>query len=172
MNFLSRRYALFTLVGIAGEDDLDAPDTAAPAGRSTGHSGNRAGQGPSRSDNGLAAAEDAVATRRFGKLGKPEKPLHRVPKPILGPSQSEGARDQLLAELESLDSAHAATAWAQLVLPTKNTLTAVDAQRVEDAFQAGLVNLGVGSGEGFKTPGKTERPPGSGGSKSKELVRG
>jgi hypothetical protein len=26
----ARRYALFTLVGIAGEDDLDAPDLAAP----------------------------------------------------------------------------------------------------------------------------------------------
>src|ERR1700722_6793284 len=26
----ARRYALFTLVGIAGEDDLDAPDVAAP----------------------------------------------------------------------------------------------------------------------------------------------
>ena len=27
----ARRYALFTLVGIAGEDDLDAPDLATPA---------------------------------------------------------------------------------------------------------------------------------------------
>src|SRR5271157_6060644 len=27
----ARRYALFTLVGIAGEDDLDAPDLIAPA---------------------------------------------------------------------------------------------------------------------------------------------
>src|SRR3954463_11035470 len=26
----ARRYSLFTLVGIAGEDDLDAPDTGAP----------------------------------------------------------------------------------------------------------------------------------------------
>ena len=31
----ARRYALFTLVGIAGEDDIDAPDLMAPAsGRS------------------------------------------------------------------------------------------------------------------------------------------
>jgi ERF superfamily len=27
----ARRYSLFTLVGIAGEDDLDAPDLAEPA---------------------------------------------------------------------------------------------------------------------------------------------
>ncbi len=32
----ARRYALFTLVGIAGEDDLDAPDLAAPTNRTVG----------------------------------------------------------------------------------------------------------------------------------------
>src|SRR5579864_5868125 len=32
----ARRYALFTLVGIAGEDDLDAPDLAAPTAQSWG----------------------------------------------------------------------------------------------------------------------------------------
>ena len=31
----ARRYALFTLVGIAGEDDLDAPDVAMPNGKGT-----------------------------------------------------------------------------------------------------------------------------------------
>ena len=29
----ARRYALFTLVGIAGEDDMDAPDLAVPSGQ-------------------------------------------------------------------------------------------------------------------------------------------
>src|SRR5271155_2010657 len=32
----ARRYALFTLVGIAGEDDLDAPDLTAPTGSPSG----------------------------------------------------------------------------------------------------------------------------------------
>ena len=32
----ARRYALFTLVGIAGEDDLDAPDLATPTNRTSG----------------------------------------------------------------------------------------------------------------------------------------
>src|SRR5580704_14958922 len=41
----ARRYALFTLVGIAGDDDLDAPDFIAPPGRTTAQSGSRAGQG-------------------------------------------------------------------------------------------------------------------------------
>ena len=31
----ARRYALFTLVGIAGEDDLDAPDLLSPAAPET-----------------------------------------------------------------------------------------------------------------------------------------
>src|SRR5262249_10676622 len=33
----ARRYALFTLVGIAGEDDLDAPDLIAPTKPTPGH---------------------------------------------------------------------------------------------------------------------------------------
>jgi ERF superfamily len=32
----ARRYALFTVVGIAGEDDLDAPDLAKPTSRTSG----------------------------------------------------------------------------------------------------------------------------------------
>src|SRR6266540_2149012 len=35
----ARRYALFTLVGIAGEDDLDAPDLCAPAPGALGRAG-------------------------------------------------------------------------------------------------------------------------------------
>ena len=35
----ARRYALFTLVGIAGEDDLDAPDLATPTTRMPGVNG-------------------------------------------------------------------------------------------------------------------------------------
>jgi len=32
----ARRYALFTLVGIAGEDDLDAPDLLTPTQKGPG----------------------------------------------------------------------------------------------------------------------------------------
>ena len=32
----ARRYALFTLVGIAGEDDLDAPDLKTPSAKNAG----------------------------------------------------------------------------------------------------------------------------------------
>src|SRR5271165_4498525 len=36
----ARRYALFTLVGIAGEDDLDAPDLGGQPAEASGKSGN------------------------------------------------------------------------------------------------------------------------------------
>jgi len=67
--------------------------------------------------------------------------VHTALKPILEPDQSELQRDQLLAELESLDSSDAAAAWAQRALGAKNSLTAVDARRVEDAFQNKLLAL-------------------------------
>src|SRR5271155_2916909 len=122
----ARRYALFTLVGIAGEDDLDAPDLIAPAGQATGHSGNRAGQGPKRGGNGLAAS--GAASHRSAKF------VHAASMPILQPHQSAVLRDRLLAELDHLDSPDVAAVWAKRVLPAKNSLTLVDAQRVEDAF--------------------------------------
>src|SRR4051812_44342634 len=56
----ARRYALFTLVGIAGEDDLDAPDLADP---------NPAGEVPRRPDD----RKQAAAAQRMapGKLSGP-----------------------------------------------------------------------------------------------------
>jgi hypothetical protein len=130
----ARRYALFTLVGIAGEDDLDAPDLLAPAGQTAGNSGSRPGNDSSPGHNGLTGAETSV--RRAGK------PAHyNVPKPILEPHGSEVQRDQLLAELGKLDSSDAATAWARQVLGAKNNLTATDARQVEDAFQIKLAAM-------------------------------
>jgi ERF superfamily len=39
----ARRYALFTLVGIAGEDDIDAPDLSAPTAQNLGTQGSTTG---------------------------------------------------------------------------------------------------------------------------------
>ena len=129
----ARRYALFTLVGIAGEDDLDAPDLIAPAGQAATSSGSRAGKGTNRGGNGLTAV--AAAGHRSAKLAR------TAAKPSLEPEQSELQRNQLLAQLENLDSSDAAAAWAQRALGAKNSLTAVDAQRVEEAFQVKLATL-------------------------------
>jgi hypothetical protein len=128
----ARRYALFTLVGIAGEDDLDAPDLIAPACQATGHSGNRTGQGTNRGSNGLATQ---LSARRSGHSARV------VSRPILALEQSVLLRDQLLAELDQLASSDATAAWAKRGLRAKNSLTAADAQRVEIAFQVKLAAL-------------------------------
>src|SRR6266702_3962151 len=57
----ARRYALFTLVGIAGEDDLDAPNICAPA---TAHSGHAERWGIGRGVGG----ERRTASRRMARF--------------------------------------------------------------------------------------------------------
>ena len=132
----ARRYALFTLVGIAGEDDLDAPDLIAPSGHSAAHTDNLLGGdfGP----NGNRHSHRPTERRHLGKR------VPTMPKPILELQQSAAERDRLLAELEQLDSSEAATDWAHRSLPAKNSLSAADAQLVEVAFQRKLPALDEG----------------------------
>jgi hypothetical protein len=132
----ARRYALFTLVGIAGEDDLDAPDIgAAPkvgADQPPGPGG--------RSPNGHAFA--AVPPVPAG--ARRRTPPSYTAKPLLAPGQSAALRDRLVAELEALQSGDEAASWAHRSLPAKNTLTAPDAERVEAGFRAKLAVFGDG----------------------------
>src|ERR1700736_5302191 len=113
----ARRYALFTLVGIAGEDDLDAPDLARP----------HTPEQPSKSNGQKGpSAAPAAARGRQARLGTPRITL------AVGPSAE--LRDRLLAELDALATADEVTAWAQHTLPAKNTLTDTDARLVEERF--------------------------------------
>src|ERR1700675_4930769 len=63
----ARRYALFTLVGIAGEDDLDAPDLAGQPAKGAPKAGNGLHQGKV---NGSGAAGGACP-RAFGRPARP-----------------------------------------------------------------------------------------------------
>jgi ERF superfamily len=127
----ARRYALFTLVGIAGEDDLDAPDLC---------------------DGSLSPS---VVDRSFKpKDGQPRMPP-RTPgnghgrsggikgerAVTLDPEQSAALREKLLTELGTITSADLAAAWAREALIAKNSLTATDAKLVEDAFERRLSEL-------------------------------
>ncbi len=119
----ARRYALFTLVGIAGEDDLDAPDLgAAPKAGADQPSGP---DGHKPNGHAFAAGLPAPADARG------RKPLARPAKPVLAADQSAALRDRLVAELDALQSAEEAASWAHRSLPAKNTLTAADAELVE-----------------------------------------
>src|ERR1700704_5565875 len=88
----ARRYALFTLVGIAGEEDLDAPDLGGQPGTSE-----RSLPKGNGSDIGRANGKD-VALGTFSANRKRWSP----PKQALEPEKSAALRDQLVQELVGL----------------------------------------------------------------------
>src|SRR5262245_40428029 len=96
----ARRYALFTLVGIAGEDDLDAPDLArAP-----------------KAEMELPQSDHPSQTNGHGGLANwPPREggaLAASGRPVLSPDESATLRERLVAELSAINSPDGATAWA------------------------------------------------------------
>ena len=130
----ARRYALFTLVGIAGEDDLDAPDLTTPRQQPSGTERPKAG-GNGRLNGGHSRPALPLDGRRGSR---PQFPIE----PMLGPEASAELRDRLVTELGELGSGDDAALWAKRRLGEKNRLTASDARRVEEAFQAKLAGFG------------------------------
>src|SRR5262249_54954811 len=128
----ARRYALFTLVGIAGEDDLDAPDLCdgppsllpSAVDRSFTPTDDQSRMPPRMPGNGRGRGS------RKGEI-----PL------TLNPEQSAAVRERLLAELGNTTSADSVPNWARGALTAKNSLTATDAKLVEDAFEQRLLEL-------------------------------
>jgi ERF superfamily len=129
----ARRYALFTLVGIAGEDDIDSPDLNTPTAAALG-----AEQSALNKRGRLNGGQRYSAQQIPGGRGAQANPS----KPMLGTEASIALRDQLLTELKEIGSAEEAANWAHRVLGAKNSLTAADARQVEAAFQARLATLG------------------------------
>ena len=121
----ARRYALFTLVGIAGEDDLDAPDLLTPVAQTSGTGTRGNGHGVARG-NGSGAERPSPLRRAAMARTSGRQPLSA--------DQSALKRDLILSDLETVDSPDAAALWAQRVMASKNSLTAADAARVEAAF--------------------------------------
>jgi hypothetical protein len=105
----ARRYALFALVGIAGEDDLDAPELMREP--------SPGGQHEARLERGTK---------------HPKGTTHR--QPVLDHGRSILLRDQLLSELGTLKDSDEQATWAQRRIPDKNSLTEDDARIVEAAY--------------------------------------
>ena len=135
----ARRYALFTLVGIAGEDDLDAPDLAAPTVPDSGPEKPVTSNKIAGMNGGRGAG--AASIRRNGKAHTNSM------RPVLDPDGSAALRDQLLTDVDGLSSSDAAATWAHRIMVAKNSLAAADARRVEDAFAAKMASLGSGDGD-------------------------
>ena len=106
----ARRYALFTLVGIAGEDDLDAPELI------------QAPQQP---------GPEQPLPSNGGRVPSPRRP-------VLTSTESATLRDRLVQEIAAIATDEALALWGYRSLPLKNTLTQVDAQAVEAAYLAKL----------------------------------
>jgi hypothetical protein len=130
----ARRYALFTLVGIAGEDDLDAPDLSSADGPSVSQNGPDTG-GSQNLSLSQSAAPPLQASERRTRSERPGPPP-------LSPEASDNLRRQLVNELEQLGNSEALVGWAHRALPLKNQLSTPDAQALEAAFAAKLSQFG------------------------------
>jgi hypothetical protein len=133
----ARRYALFTLVGIAGEDDLDAPDPCGP----TPPTGRLRSATERRIDPSESTAGSQIPARPYGNGRADAAPVKTPKPPALSSDESAMLRDRLLGEMRHLQSQESATSWAQQALPAKNRLTVEDAKLVETAFENKLSQL-------------------------------
>jgi hypothetical protein len=141
----ARRYALFTLVGIAGEDDLDSPDLNGGMGTlphpaasdGLGHQV-AAGQGSDLPPAAAVIAPSAPAATSGNNRRKQVRP----PRVLLTVDHSAALREQLISQLKRFTEPDALTVWAQGILTLKNQLTTSDAQEVETVFAAKLNELG------------------------------
>jgi hypothetical protein len=162
----ARRYALFTLVGIAGEDDLDAPElnlsVEAVSKRDAPAKGNGASSkgsarpaelepGEAKTANGVEAKADASALPSSRSLSSGQVqhrhgearngPRIRLLRRTLSVEESAPQRDRLIADVAQLRSSDEAADWVHKNMPVKNALTAADADLVATAFRDRLAAI-------------------------------
>jgi ERF superfamily len=132
----ARRYALFTLAGITGEDDLDAPDLVGPLP-----------QTEKLSTESKSAGDKGQPRNSSLRRGRARENKFNPPSPNSGLSVALSAslRIDLLREIETLGAADDAALWAQRRLQAKNQLCATDAQQVEEGFASRLALIQVQS---------------------------
>src|SRR5262252_2377066 len=125
----ARRYSLFALVGITGEDDLDTPDAKDPQGSQ----GGVPVSGLVNSGIGEGAVSAPAAS--LAEARRVKRDPRREPRRLrLEPQASAAARERLIEQCNGLLTAAEATAWAERALKIKNTLTIPDADLVEATF--------------------------------------
>src|SRR5258708_6826856 len=111
----ARRYALFTMVGIAGEDDLDAPDVI-----------------NDQPKGGVEPAQVRASPLRTENSGVP------LVREKLSADESAAIRAQLIREIETLPEEDLRPR-AIAILKAKNRLSADDAKLFEQASAARMV---------------------------------
>jgi hypothetical protein len=140
----ARRYSLFALVGVAGEDDLDAPNlarvSAAPgvtgstgsAGRPLTRKAPRRRERPARSARVIplrvvAAGEGSGEPRTGDGAGEV--------------SSGQATVSGLIAELEAVADEAGLTRWALAALPHRDALTGDERIQLEAALAKKAANL-------------------------------
>ena len=111
----ARRYALFTLVGIAGEDDLDANDFQA---------GNAIGPKPVSARPSLPQGSDQRSSSDNLDTAPLESLVNQLQSEIAAHTTSEGLQER-----------------APAILKAKNSLSAEDSKAIGKAFAAKLASL-------------------------------
>jgi hypothetical protein len=134
----ARRYALFTMVGIAGEDDLDAPDIS-----------NEPSQRDKPAEGGLAPNPGLKPAPARSSLFRTPSPATLPAREKLGAEESAAIRARLVQEIQTLPDDDLQPR-AIAILKAKNRLSADDAKQVEEAFAARMALLG-GSPESLAT---------------------
>jgi hypothetical protein len=145
----ARRYALFTLVGIAGEDDLDAPDLAAPTSASSSLNGASLLKWSSGDETQTPSTQLTGCSMR-PPLRKTATTARSSAARLFAKASKEMA-DRMNAELEPLATEQALNKWAFRSWPKVNTLRLEDAERLREAFDARLSAL--------RTSGQTSESP-------------
>ena len=154
----ARRHSLFTLVGIAGDDDRDAPDLDSGEAQNTksalgggtvqrdlsdADGLSKAASSPNEfvSAGAVKAAANGRSTLTTGSAF-PGRRWSLPPRaPTLTAAASAAERVRLLDDLAGIESSDELAVWAHRTLPLKNTLTTDDAQALEAAFTQRLEEL-------------------------------
>jgi hypothetical protein len=141
----ARRYALFTLVGIAGEDDLDAPDLVAPTPQTVNKVASTGRPRPSANGSGrLNAASRDVAHRT--PVAPPKKKFSMQEPGRITVEVSAKLREEMIVELNELGTSDEAARWAKRRYPDKNKkLTADDAATIDQCFRVKLLSFAIQS---------------------------
>ena len=172
----ARRYALFTLVGIAGEDDLDAPDLVAPTPQTTssGPEHARRSMTPRSAPNGRLNADQRRVEHRT-PIERPQKTSPVRDAVVLDTQLSARLRDQMIAELNQLGTGDEAARWAKRRYPDKTTrLNEADAKHIDQCFRTKLLSFaaheaeGAGVDIGATSPEVSAQPNGRGAKKPKQ----
>jgi hypothetical protein len=129
----ARRHSLFALVGIAGEDDLDAPEL--PMARNT--------QAQDRAREAVDSEKVNGSRASLGSSPSIRKYSRPAPRPLLAAAESAVVRDRILSHLALFEALDPLLAWARLILPEKNALAQEDARAIEAAFEAKIAALGT-----------------------------